>query len=264
MTAVAILKLEQMGKLSTDDPLKKFFPEAPAEKSSITVKQLLTHTSGMPDILGGDYQVVSRDEFVKRAMASKLVQPPGEKEDYSNSGYCLLAVIIEKASGRTYEQFVAEEVLHPSGAKRIGYVLPGWKKNELAVGYRAGDQRWGTPLDHDWADDGPSWFLRGCGGMLSRADELCQWYETLFDGKIIDEPALETYYAFDAGKSKSTGSRALGHAGGNGIFNSFQLSFIDADFHMTILTSTAEQKAEFIWRDFRQEVIELAKAARDH
>lgn len=261
-TAVAILKLQEEGKLNTSDTLQKFFPSAPPDKKDITVMQILTHTSGMQDIFGDDYDVVTRDWLLDKAMNAPLIGRPGEKESYSNSGYSLLAIILENVSGNTFERHVQRRVLAPAGLTRVGYVLPGWKNHELAVGYRKGGKRWGTPLDHAWAKDGPSWNLRGNGGMLATAEDLCNWYEALFDGKIIGKQALEKFLAFDAGESKAVGGIALGHAGGNNIFNALQVSYIEPDFHMTFFTSNADFSAEELWRTFRDDIVSLAKEAK--
>ncbi len=259
ITAVAILKLEEEGVLSTSDTLGAFFGDVPADKSGITLMEILTHTSGMRDIFGGDYDVVSREWVFEKAMNAALIGPPGEEERYSNSGYSILAMVIEDVTGRPYEAYVREAVLEPAEAEGIGYVMAGWKNKDLAVGYRASGTRFGTPLDHPWAEDGPSWNLRGNGGMLATAEQMARWYEALFDGRILGPEALERYYSFDAGESRSAGGRALGHAGGNEVFNTLQISWIDHDVHLTFFTSCAARTAEDTWRDFRDELISLAR-----
>ena len=162
ITATAIFKLEQDGKLSTSDPLSKFFPDVPEDKRDITVNELLRHRAGFADIFGDDYDVVTRDWFLDKALHSQLIGKPGEKQKYSNAGYSLLAVIIEVVSGQPYEAYINQHVFKPAGTPEIGYVIPQRKNEQLAVGYR-GSERWGTPLDHPWAEDGPSWNLRGNG-----------------------------------------------------------------------------------------------------
>ncbi|HEX3109741.1 MAG TPA: serine hydrolase domain-containing protein, partial [Thermoanaerobaculia bacterium] len=120
-TAAAILKLESRGKLRRSDPISRFFPSAPPDKAHITVQQLLEHTSGLPDIVDAvskpvtytpdfDYEPVSRDEIVRRAMNAKLLSVPGAKSLYSNLGYSLLGAIVEIPSGEPYEQFVRETI----------------------------------------------------------------------------------------------------------------------------------------------------------
>jgi CubicO group peptidase (beta-lactamase class C family) len=261
ITAVAIYKLEEKGKLKTSDTLSRFFSDVPDDKKEITLAQILTHTAGMKDVFGGDYEVVTRDWLVQKAIAAPLISQPGKERRYSNSGFSLLAAIIEKVTGEAYEDYVRKEVLNPAKVNKIGYVRAGWKKKDLAVGYRKTGERWGTPLDHKWAADGPSWNLRGNGGMLSTAAELCQWFEALFDGKILGPEAFQKYLKNHAGQSRSVGGWSIGAVGGNGIFNALQVSFIDYDFHMTFFTSNAKIEAENKWNDFRQQIVDLAKEA---
>lgn len=273
ITAVTVLRLEELGLISTRDRLATFFPQAPPDKADITVWQLLTHTAGLPDIFGGDYEVVSRDWVLEQALTADLLGPPGFEERYSNAGYSLLAMIVEDVTGVPFEEFVRTEVLLPAETPKLGYVLAGWSNDRLAVGYRRGT-RWGTPLDHPWADDGPGWNLRGNGGMLGTADAMARWYEALFDGQILGAEALDNYYDssagiiengldgnwFDAGESGSVGGMSLGHAGGNGIFNTLQISWIDHDVHLTFFTSVSQPlNAESVWEDIRDDVIAIAR-----
>lgn len=108
MTATAIMLLEQEHQLSVDDPLTKYFDDVPADKQSITLAQLLTHTAGIVDLTGGDYDQVSREQLIHDALHSPLVSKPGAEWHYSNAGYSLLAAVIEKVSGRPYETFMRE------------------------------------------------------------------------------------------------------------------------------------------------------------
>jgi CubicO group peptidase (beta-lactamase class C family) len=107
-TAAAIMKLEANGKLSVNDVLSKYFTDAPADKKDITIHQLLTHTAGFEEVLGDDYDTVSATGFTALAMKSKLIHKPGETYLYSNVGYSLLGIIVEKVSGKGYEQFLPE------------------------------------------------------------------------------------------------------------------------------------------------------------
>lgn len=262
MTAAGILKLEEQGKLSTADTLSRFFPKVPDDKKDITVAQLLSHTAGMKDAFGSDYEVVSRDWLEQQALSAALIGKPGEKRLYSNSGFALLAIIIEKTSGKTYEKFIREEVLKPAGIKKIGYIHAGWKAQDLAVGYYE-DNRWGSPLDKKWAKDGPGWNLRGNGGMLATVAETSQFYEALIEGKILKPEILQKHLANSSGISRMFGERIIFQAGGNDVFNSFQISIVPWDFHLTFFTSNAKYEAEKIFPDFREEIIALAKEAKD-
>ena len=117
-TAAGILKLEMMGKLNTGDTLDRFFSDVPSDKQKITLHQLLTHTSGVGGDVGGDYEIAERDEFVKKILAQPLRSESGAEFFYSNAGYSLLAAVIEKASGRKYEEFLSKHILIGS---RLGF-----------------------------------------------------------------------------------------------------------------------------------------------
>lgn len=262
ITLVSVLKLQERGKLRLSDSLGRFFPSAPPDKRGITLEQVARHRAGFPDIFGSDYDPVTRDRVMDNLMAAPLLYTPGTNERYSNAGFSLLATVIELVSGAPYEQFAREAVLLPAGVSRIGYVLAGWKKEELAVGYRADGLRWGTPLDSAWLADGPGWNLRGNGGMFATARELAAWYEAVFDGKVLGPEALSTWYSIATRESPAAGGRALGHAGGNGIFNMLHVSYIDADTHMTLFSNNAAMRAEPLFREFREILAELARAAK--
>jgi len=91
-TAAAILKLEMNGKLRVTDPISKYFKNVPPDKATMTIHHLLTHTAGFDAAIGGDYEVISRDEYIKRAFNAKLVSAPGKKYKYSNVGRRLLLI----------------------------------------------------------------------------------------------------------------------------------------------------------------------------
>ncbi|MFW9997730.1 MAG: serine hydrolase domain-containing protein, partial [Candidatus Odinarchaeota archaeon] len=103
-TVAAILQLEERGFLTTDDPISSFF-DAPADKTSITIHHLLTHTSGLPRFYGGDFDYYEQSDYIRGVFNSKLLTKPGKAFNYSNPGYSLLAIIIEKLSGQEYRDY---------------------------------------------------------------------------------------------------------------------------------------------------------------
>ena len=105
-TAAAILKLEMQGKLTTDDKIAKYFQNVPPDKSNITIHYLLRHSTGLPGGVGGDYEKITEAAFVEKVLSSKLRFPVATRFSYSNVGYSLLALIIEKVSGQSYEQYL--------------------------------------------------------------------------------------------------------------------------------------------------------------
>jgi CubicO group peptidase (beta-lactamase class C family) len=269
ITDATVLKLEEQGRLSTRDTLGEFFPSVPADKRGITVRQLMKHSAGLPEYLGGDYELVGRDRALERILGEPLRFPPGSDEAYSNAGYSLLAMVVEEASGKTYEQAVRDAALEPAGTTGIGYVLPGWKQRDLAVGYgtffQASTQergRWGTPLDKPWLDEGPSWTLRGNGGMLATAEQLADWFYAVYAGEILGPEALDKFYELNGGGNWLTGGMRVGQAGGNGVFNAQQESWVDRAVHFTLLTSTSSpNNAESVWEEIGDEASTLAQVA---
>ena len=228
-TAAAILKLEMMGKLDVADPIGRHIGPVPAGKRGITLHHLLTHTSGLVDVLGGDYERQTRKGMLAAALESELQARPGAEYAYSNAGYSVLAAIVEKASGIGYEEFLAEHLFAPAGMTETGYVLPDWDPDQMAVEYGPAGKPQGTPLDHPWASDGPYWNLRGNGGLLSTARDMFRWHlaldgnevldrrakRKLFKPHVLEEPGGDSYYGYGWVILKADDGRVAWHNGGN-------------------------------------------------
>ena len=241
--AAAILKLEMMGKLSVSDPMSKFVGPVPDDKRAITVHHLLTHTSGLTDQLGGDYEALSREEMLDAALESELRSAPGTEYSYSNLGYSILAAIVEKASGTSYERFLASHLFEPAGMRHTGYVLPEWKPEQVAVEYDENGEPKGKPFDHPWAEDGPYWNLRGNGGLLSTARDMFRWHAALegdevlsksakdkmFEPHVPEEEGGDSYYGYGWVVSPTEEGRIVWHDGGNGWSFGVMARFPDQD-----------------------------------
>jgi CubicO group peptidase (beta-lactamase class C family) len=230
-TAAAILKLEMLGKLRVADPISEYLGPVPSDKREITVHQLLTHTSGLKEALGGDYEPLARNEMIAGALSSKLESSPGEEHHYSNLGYSLLAAIIEEASGKGYEEFLSDELFEPAGMTATGYVLPDWPSDQVAVEYDERGEAQGKPFDHPWAEDGPHWNLRGNGGLLSTARDMYRWHvamagDEVLDGRaknklfrryVLEEKGGDSYYGYGWALIREDGYGDVAfHDGGNG------------------------------------------------
>ena len=183
-TLVALLRLQQRGELSLRDSLGRFFPDAPADKRGITLQQLVDHRGGLPIGLGGDFDMVTRDQLLTRVFAVPLRAQPGTREIYSNTGYALLAAVIERVTGKSYDAHVRDDVLVPLGLEDTGYLLPRFDPDRVAHGYRRGDDQ-GNILLKPHAADGPYWNLRGNGGMVSTVEDMHAFYRALFDGERV-------------------------------------------------------------------------------
>jgi CubicO group peptidase (beta-lactamase class C family) len=256
-TAAAILKLEMQGKLRTEDPIGKFFPDVPADKRDITLHQLLTHTSGLKsDFSETDYDPLGRDEYVGRALHSVLLSPPGKSFHYANSGYSLLAAIVEIASGQPYEQYLSKNLFEPAGMLRTGYKIPRWPDEQVAHGYQ-GDRDWGTILGHPWAADGPYWELRGNGAIHSTVGDMYKWHLAIesnsvlsaearkkFEtGYVAEGPEGESQYAYGWSVEQTPGGRLIEHNGGNGVFAADFLRYVERGVVVFIASNAADMPA---------------------
>jgi CubicO group peptidase (beta-lactamase class C family) len=237
-TSAAILKLEEQGKLSVKDPLKKYFPSIPRDKAEITLHQLLTHSSGFVEFLdedGGDYEIIKTDAFLKRAFDSKLQFKPGEKAVYTNVGMSILGIIIEQVSGLDYETYLKQHLFSPIGIKNIGYHFPQSPDLTIAAGYKNGN-RWGTHQEYfKKAGGGPFWNLKANGGLEASNDEWLIWINAISNNSILSKASTEKMFAphvleegyngqssfgYGCNISKSRrGTKLIDNGGSNGIYH---------------------------------------------
>lgn len=228
-TGAALVKLESIGKISFSDTLSKFFEEIPEDKKNITIHQLLTHTGGFPGSIGSDYDKISREVFIREAFKSKLKYKPGERYNYSNVGFSIAGIILEKVTGNSFETFLNKHLLIAAGLEKTGYVLPDWNKDDIVVGYK-GNRRWGTPIEKLWGKKGPGWHLKCNGGILTTIDEILKWGMAILGNDVFSEsekkkyltpyvpegPAGDSYYAYGWVRMKSSrGTDIITHNGGN-------------------------------------------------
>jgi CubicO group peptidase (beta-lactamase class C family) len=254
-TAAAILKLEQEGRLKVEDPIGKFLGPVPEDKAAITLHMLLTHTSGLIDVLGGEYDPVSRKQVIERAFAADLVHAPGKKFWYSNVGYSLLAAVVEIASGKPYEQYLKEHLWEPAGMRHTGFHVPD--RENIAHGYTP-DGDWGTPLDHPWMADGPYWNLRGNGGILSTTGDLYRWHLALQGDTVLKQVEREKYIAPQVSQGRAAhahygygwsveegpkGGRQISHIGGNLVFDSDFRRYLDANIVIILSSNSTDYSA---------------------
>lgn len=193
LTAMGILLLESQGKLSIEDKIGRFLSGVPDDKEEIRLRHLLTHTSGINDPPLGDYEPIGRDELMKVVLAAPLGAEIGKSYNYSNTGFSMLAAIIEKVTGLTYEQFMRKTLFLPAGMMTTGYVLPQWDTRRIAHTYTLPVDH-GSPLERLQAAKGPGWILMGNGGVLGTTGDLFRWELALRKGKLI--PAGQVAIAF--------------------------------------------------------------------
>lgn len=191
-TAAVIMLLAEQKKLSLDDPVTTFFPHAPYRWHKITVRHLLTHTGGVADITGKldlrkDY---TEDELMKLAFAQKPAFAPGEKWQYSNTGYVLLGCIARKASGRFYGNTLRDEVFAPLGMKTARIISESDIVPHRAAGYRfegkkLKNQEWVSPSLNTTAD----------GALYVTIRDMVAWDRGIRDGKVLTAESWKQVFA---------------------------------------------------------------------
>jgi CubicO group peptidase (beta-lactamase class C family) len=234
-TAASILLLEERGKLKVEDPVKKYMPDAPPAWDQVTIFNLLTHTSGIPSFTGfSDYAsteaiATTPEKLVARFRDKPLEFEPGEKWNYSNSGYVLLGYLIEKISGQDYKTFVQENIFNPLGMKDSGYDSNSAIISRRASGYTPGAN---GPVNTGFIHMSIPF---SAGALYSTAEDLLRWEQGLFGGKVLSAASLQKMttpfkndYACGLGVKMVKGHQLIEHGGGIEGFNT-QLSYYPDD-----------------------------------
>jgi len=234
-TAACVLLLEERGKLKVEDPVKKYVPDAPAAWDKVTIFHLLTHTSGIPSFTGfPDYHSTEAlpatpEQLVARFRDKPLEFQPGEKWNYSNSGYVLLGYLIEKITQQSYSQFVQENIFNPLGMKDSGY-----DSNSAIIVHRAAGY---TPSPNGVVNAGyiDMTIPLSAGALYSTAEVLLRWEQGLMGGKLLSAASLQKMttpfkndYAFGLGVRTVKGHKLIEHGGGIEGFNTY-LAFYPED-----------------------------------
>lgn len=256
-TAAAILTLQSQGRLEVTDSIGRFLDGVPDDKRGITLHHLLTHTAGLAaDPPAGLEAVRDRDGAVRDILGASLRAAPGSGYTYSNAGYTLLAAVVEHVAGMPYEQYLRDALWTPAGMTHTGYRPAGMEA--VAVGYADGERR-GTPMDHHVFADGPSWNMRGAGGMLSTLDDLLAWSRALDGDAVLSAeararlwtphvptgPGGREHYGYGwviARTSRGTG--VVWHNGSNGVYYAEMRRYPDERTLVIAAGNVAEASAE--------------------
>lgn len=193
-TAMAILILQERQTLNVQDSICKYFPQCPAAWQPITIQHLLTHTSGLPDYMytvnlteeERAYSPVTR--ALERLRKGSLEFAPGTKFSYCNSGYVLLGHIIEKVSGKSYGDFVRDNIFGPLKMMNTGYDYNGLILKHRAVGYSL---RGDTLITAPFVDMSVPF---SAGGLYSTAEDLYLWDQALNTEKLVSKKSLEMMF----------------------------------------------------------------------
>jgi len=252
-TAMLILQLVEKGKLDLNVPITTYLPDYPKETGDIiTIHHLLTHTSGIPNFTSfPNYQkylsinTYSPEALIKIFAGSSLQFKPGEKFSYSNSGYFLLGVIIEKVSGKPYEQILHENILNPLKMNNTGYDHHETILKNRASGYEKNENKF---RNADYIDMSVPY---SAGALYSTVEDLYLWDQALYNETLLPSKTRDLLfkqyikamgasygYGWFVGKTPlgNTGDSVIviGHPGGINGFNT-SIQRIPSDKHLIVL-----------------------------
>lgn len=259
-TAVAVMSLAEQGKFSLDDRVRRILPRLPPSWNAVTVRQLLSHTSGLPDVYPGEDSDVpiaeTRPAALRKLARMPFTSRPGANWSYSQTGYMLLGMIVEKVSGLGFEEFMARRFFRPLGMTRTVFgddraVVPG-----RASMYTRYERQ---------ADEGPSpeglWTYRNlyppyiytAAGLNTTAADLAKWDAALSEGRLLKPASLAEMWRavrLNGGKvfrldrqlgyglgwlvDDRPGHRAVGHSGSDAVS---YLRFLDDRLSVAVLTN---------------------------
>jgi len=254
-TAAAILLLEERGKLKIDDPVKAYLPDAPAAWDKVTIYHLLTHTSGIPSFTSfPDYRTSEAtpstpEQLVARFRDKPLEFGPGEKWNYSNSGYVLLGYILEKASGEEYAKFIKKNIFDPLGMNDSGYDSNSTIIPHRAAGYEPGSN---GPVNTSYIHMSIPF---SAGALYSTTEDLLRWERGLFGGKLLSAASLEKMttpykndYAFGVGVITKEGVKEIVHGGGIEGFSTYLAYYPSDKLTVVVLCNLVSSNPEAIAR----------------
>jgi CubicO group peptidase (beta-lactamase class C family) len=187
-TATAVMMLVEEGKVGLDDPLTKYFPDAPSSWKEVTVRELLSHTAGF-----GDYPEKfdfrkdwTEAELLKLVEGIPLAYPPGTKWEYSNLGYLTLGILIHRVTGEFYGDFLQQRIFHPLGMETTRIISEADIVPNRAAGYRLvkgelKNQEWVAPMVNTTAD----------GSLYFSILDLAKWDAALYTEKLLKPSSFD-------------------------------------------------------------------------
>lgn len=252
-TGAAILQLAQTAKLNLDDPISKYYKPSPETWAKITIRELVNHTSGLPnnelkDFPKGITVPYTPEELVATFKARPLAFAPGTNWAYTNTEYYLLAYIIQTVSGKSYGDYLSKNIFQPLGMKNSGFASTLAVVPQMSEGYARDDR-----ARDDHAKDGTSvrhrdYFDRsleiGAGGVYSTADDLLLWDRALSSEKFLTRSSLEAMftpshpgnYGFGWFIEKNPRTKCW-HEGSDPGFSAFEIRFPDDGIFVIVLSN---------------------------
>lgn len=253
----AIMKLVEEGKLSIEDPVHNFFPDAPETWRPIKIKHLMSHSSGLQreGPAYDNFKIQPDLDIIKSAYNLPLVFKTGEKYQYCNLGYFMLAEIIKQVSGKPWDVYIHDKLFVPAGMNN-SYLTDFY----TIIPNRAN----GYMHNHDTLVNATAMYaIRPSGGFLSTSSDMIKWEKALAEKKIIlkkenweklTEPFIKTsgnadskeYYGFGWVIDEYKGRKLIVHGGANVGFRSVYMRFVNEGLSIIILTNTDEANPRLI------------------
>jgi CubicO group peptidase (beta-lactamase class C family) len=254
-TAAALATLVAEGRVSLSDPVSKFVPESREPGRSRTVAQLVSHSSGLLDSCTDDFAEQSEAMLVGDCLARPLAHAPGE-DNYSNMGYSTLALIIQRVTGKNWEEAVRERVWHPLGMKDIGFYFRGQPDELFAHGYLKNAKQ--PVISQSIAKlGGNDWALRGNGGIQASSKAMVRFIDGVVDGglpaearKLIMAPVpgqsgeVREGFGFAFRYNDDGSLYRMGHAGSDGTFFSYLCWFPANDVRIYFVGNNGEPEVK--------------------
>jgi serine beta-lactamase-like protein LACTB len=252
LTAVALGRLYESGRLDWDAPVQRYVPAFPVKHFPITVRQLAGHLAGIRHYLPGEFENQKHYETVTEGLTifadDSLLFEPGTRYGYSSYGYNLLAAVIEGASGETYLSFMTKEVFEPAGMTHTVAEHPDSVILERGRYYTRADST-GPVVNAPFVDNTYKW---ASGGFLSTAEDLARFGQRLLDGRIVRKETLDPLWtsmrttdgkATDYGigwlvEPDSLGRRRIRHSGGSVGGTAHLIIYPDAGLIVAVLVNS--------------------------
>jgi CubicO group peptidase (beta-lactamase class C family) len=260
-TAVSILQLVQAGKIKLTDPLGKYVPNYPNRDvaNKVTIHQLLTHTGGTGDFFGPEFaahrlELKTLDDYINLLGARGPAFEPGSRFEYSNFGMLLLGVVIERVTGHSYYDYVADNIYKPAGMTRTGSEPESEIVPDRSVGYTTAG---GTPLRPNTG----TLPYRGipAGGGYSTVGDLFKFASALMGNKLLNAESTALLitgkvsgfggrmYAYGFEDGRKDGSGAVGHGGGAPGMNGELRIYPASGYVVAVLSNLDPPAATQVW-----------------
>jgi CubicO group peptidase (beta-lactamase class C family) len=268
-TAVAILQLVEKGQIALSDSIQKFLKGFHNKGKTITIENLLTHTSGIRGYEQLDAKIpnVIRVDFPPKIIVDSLDNlslefEPGTRYNYSNSNYYLLGYIIEQVTGKTYQQYLKENIFTPAGLSCTFYDSPTEIIPNRASGYSFSDNKY-------WNADFISMSLvYSAGALVSNVNDLFKWHQALKNGTLLKketfQKAITPYQLSNGNRSEygfgffirnENGIQSIGHGGAIDGFRSISIYYPEQDIFIALLCNSAQDNFMDLFDNIRNPLL---------